>query len=391
MPDPSTHTPLHLHRLLSAARPLEPVRSGKVVLPLSSWDKKILSGKIVVRSKSQVAGLFANRLLVADPQKWRISSFRAGPRIGGWHVSGDHPALSDPGPGSIASLPLLPIIDDDVELEIEYVGSALGGEHFVACLCAEKGAQGTSSTSGPVNPKDSRDPRHVSFLVASRPVAYGEQICLPLPPRAHDLHVSDLVLRVAEPTHWLVSDVLIGGDTLFVEAGNLPGELLADRPGRAALRLGRLRAREDLVVQATYVGPQASALLGYEVSGSEEPTSDVAADSAFLPMSHRVTAIGESLVRSRVGVPRGFAFLPEEVVLRDPDTWVVSDVRVGHMSQFACSGYVPGTLFGTGTRGCQLNFSAVQYDDELGLHVRGVGPNTGGIICGAVGRVIRMP
>ena len=268
MANPSAHAscPPRPHRLLGAARLLEPIRPGQVILPLSSRHKIAPGTVTFVHSEPQARHLLSSRVLVADPQRWRISSLRTGPRIGGYQVRGDHPALSDPGPESVARLPALPV-EDGVELAVEYVGPEASGEPLVACLCAESDAdlesrevRGSLGPAGPGSPG-------VSFRAESRRVSPGEQVRLPLPARAHDLHIWDLTLRVDEPTHWIVSDVLVNGDTLLVESGDLPGELLADRPGRAPLRLGRLRASEDLVVQATYVGPSPSSSLAYEVSG----------------------------------------------------------------------------------------------------------------------------
>ena len=374
------------------------VRAGQFVLPLSSGSK-ISPGEVaLVRSRPQIAGLLASRVLVADPQRWRISSLRTNPRIGGYLVDGGHPALSDPGPESLARLPrILPRISmsGGVELAVEYVGPEDSGECLVACLCAESDVESSRDlrhgSHGPVG-RASPDSAARSFLAESPLVSRGERIQLPLSPRAHDLYVSGLTLRVADPTHWLVSDVLIGGDTLLVESGDLPGELLADRPGRAPLGLGRLRAKEDLVVQATYVGPLSSASLAYEVSGSEVPACDVAGNSAFLPMSS--SARGDVLMHTRVGVPPGYAFLPEEIVLRDPERWAVKDVRVGCVSQFSQSGEVPGVLFGARTRKCRLSFDPVPGSDvDLSLSFRYLGPGLvgGPIACGAVGRVVRLP
>jgi hypothetical protein len=361
------------------------------VLPLSSCYK-ILPGEVaVIQAKPQIDHLLADRLLVADPQKWRISLFQAGPRIGGSQVRGKHPALSDPGPASIARLPLVPV-NDGVELEVEYVGPDASGENFVACLYTKDAAQVSDLRRLPEQP-DRKDTAIRSFFAESRPTSPGEQICLPLPARAHDLHISSLTLRVTEPTHWLVSDVLIGGDTLLVDSGDLPGELLADRPGRAPLRLGRLRAKEDLVVQATYIGPLSSASLMYEVSGSEVPTNDTAADSAFLPMSSRVAICSGVQAHPKISVPQGYAFLPEEVVLRDPEKWIVCNVTIDNMAQFAASGDVPGAIFGTQTHEGQLNFSAIPGDSNLVLTANYIGPNIYGdpFICGVVGRVVRLP
>ena len=385
IPEPPHHT----HRLLSAAQPLEEERPGKGVLPLSSGFAAAPGERVNIRTRSQVKGLHANRLLVADHQEWRISTLRVGPRIGGCQFSGDHPALSNTGTGvlSLSRLPMLSM-DGDVTLEVERIGSGRGS--FSACLCMEDNAT-------PNNPSSPNAPATMTFLAKSTPIARGEQIRLSLPKRAHDLHVMDLILRVSEPAHWFVSDISINGDTLLVKAGDLPGELLTDRPGRAPLRLGRLRAGEELVVQATYYGPPlcAPAPLTFEARGSELPINNAASDSAFLPMSCGVPIYGAQSVQvnGQIEVPTGYAFLPEEVLLRDPEKWVVEDIQNGNNSEFSASGSAPGILFGGLARGCQPNFGAVRGGSAFSLIFTYMGSKPEGetLACGVVGRVVRLP
>jgi hypothetical protein len=377
----------HPHRLLSAAPLLEASRPSKGVLPLSALCKILPGQGLVIRTRSHIEGLHANRLLVADPQKWRISSLRAGPRIGGYQVHGDHPALLNPEPGSPARLPLLPL-DREVTLEVEYIGPEAYDGLFRSCLCLDNEQQ-SHDTSGQLKSRDL-----LSFIAKSPAIARGEQIYLPLPMRAHDLHITDLLLRVTEPAHWLVSDILIGGDTLLVDAGALPGELLADRPGRAPIRLGRLRAKEELAVQATYIGPSTAATdasLSFEVFGSEVPTSHEA-NTAFLPMSSEVICTVLQ-IQAQISVPTGYAFLPEEIILRDPEKWIIADIRNGNSFQFAASGSIPGILFGGRARECQPHFDAVRGDNTFFLVANYIGSNPEGetFVCGVIGRVVRLP
>jgi hypothetical protein len=478
------------HRLLRAAQPLKGVRPASGVLPLNSYTSTV--GRTVVRTYSRtgighlLAGrqLLAGRLLLADPQKWRVSSLQIGPRIGGSKIQGAHPALMDPGAESVERLPTLPV-ENYVELEVDYVGAEDSGERLVACLlCAEeqvddnaknsenedRDLEGTIRTiaqqyvefaqqyiellqqptldqglaqqrgtlallqqealdlakinqldlqkfledaahswiSGALVGAEERK-RGIKVLRAESPsISPGEQVQLPLPPRAYDMHVSSLTLHVAEPSHWLVSDVLIGGDTLLVSSGDLPGELFADRPERSPLHLGLLRAQEELVVRATYTGPLLGASMGYEVTGIEVPTRDEAAEvptsvaaaevpnSAFLPMStgRPILPTNSAQITGRVEMPLGYAFLPEEIILRDPAKWIVNDIKIENISLFASSGDVPGALFGARTRGCKLLFNAIPGEGcSLVLIATYIGENLEGepLCCGVVGRVVRMP
>jgi hypothetical protein len=123
------------------------------------------------------------------------------------------------------------------------------------------------------------------------------------------------------------------------------------------------------------------------------PTISTTADAAFLPMSSDVPFCGTAEVRSLIGVPPGYAFLPEEIVLRDPEKWTVTEVKAQLKSQFAAGGCVPGILFGGRAQGCQPDFDAVQGGDTFSLMVSYAGSNPGGeqFVCGAVGRVVRLP
>lgn len=174
--------------------------------------------------------------------------------------------------------------------------------------------------------------------------------------------------------------------------GDVPGELLSDRPGRTKIDIGRLRSDEDLVVTATYVGGPSSASLVYEVSASEEG-GGAAGGYGFLPMgtSDRVKASTD--VPTRAGLPIGYDFCSEEIILRDPERWIVHDVKVGLRSQTLQAGDLPGEIFGASTSGGQISLDAIRGNSiDLTLSVKYVGKEPGGerIVCGAVGRVLRL-
>jgi hypothetical protein len=325
-------------------------------MPLSCFDS-IAPGKMVqVSARSQVnVGLSADSLLIAGSQKWRIHEFRTAPRIGGTVVPGDHLTHGDR-----TMLPCIAVAEG-VHLEVEYCGDAVQG------AAIKLWARAVSSK-------------------------HGEHVVLALPDRAHDLYVTDLTLRVANPEHWMVSDVCVGDDTLFVDAGQVPGEIFADRPGRTRIRLGRLRAQEALVVRAYYVGPLPEACFAYEVTGAEVPVGEIGGDVAFLPLTSDVPIKPGPIrtvvqVTTRAGVPQGYAFVPEEVVLRDPSHWIVGSVRVGNVMQFVCVGAVPGAVFSHGP----LWFDPVRSRMDFVLQMTSAGSATGGgsLACGCVGRVVR--
>lgn len=345
------------------------------MIPLSCFDS-IAPGRIVqVSVRSQIdAVLSADSLLIANSAKWRIRGFRTAPRIGGTVVPGDQLM-----PGDRTKLPCIAVADG-VHLEVEYCGDVPGGEELVACVLANRSGSFVPGT-------EPQGTAPLKFRVESAPSKSGMEVVLALPSRAHDLHVMDLTLRVANPEHWMVHDICVGDDTLFVDAGQVPGELFADRPGRAGLRLGRLRAKEALVVRAVYVGPSPEACLAYEVTGSEMPVGEVGGDVAFLPLTADMLIKTAVQVTARAGVPRGYAFVPEEVVLRDPSHWIVRGVRVGNVTQFVRDGAVPGAVFSHGP----LWFDPVRPEVDFVLQAAYVGSAAGGgsLACGCVGRVVR--
>jgi hypothetical protein len=333
----------------------------------------------------------ANRLLVAKPHNWKILSLRIGPRIGGLEIRGDHPALLDPRPGTPSRLPLLSIdnADKEILLEVEYVGpraDSVDKVNFVACLCLEEDRQ---------KPQDSRGPEGPTLFrvhAESPHTARDKKIHLALPPRAYDLHDTSLTLRVTNPEHWLVEDVSIDGDTLLINAGDLPGELFMNRPERVPLHLGRLRAKEELIIQGRYTGPLASAALSYEVSGYDLPVQTEAPISAFLTVSHGGLVKGSIQFTPHIGVPRGYAFLPEEIVLRDSNKWDVADVKNMSISQFSASGNAPGVVFAESAQGGQhLSLIPRGFDFNVIATYTGEEPSGEPFFCGIVGRVVRLP
>ena len=271
----------------------------------------------------------------------------------------------------------------DVLLEVEYIGPHTGTVDFVACLCLEEDTPEANNSA----------PAPLSFRAEAPCAPQHKYIRLTLPARAHDLHDTSITLCVANPEHWIVHDISISGDTLLVEAGDLPGELFTNHPGRIPLHLGRLRAKEELVIEALYMGPLTSASLAYEVSGYELPTQANEPVSAFLAMSCGVPIKGTVQIQGNVSVPEGYAFLPEEIVLRDPHKRHGLDVRNGQKSQFAARDQFPGDLFGEGVQRYQPRFDPISRDNPLTMFFTYAGGDPQGepLFCGIVGRLVSLP
>jgi len=416
-PDREPRRHLENHRLLRAAKELTPSQRQlrHVILPVSAdvsldTGSALINGQslALIRSRPQLFDkLIARRLLVADPLNWRVHSLRASPRIGGSVIHADCPALMRPGFDSAEKLPPVPInFPGGVELEVEYVGGAIRSskETFLACFCADvvvdpdPGAElverERSSLGAPTGA--------TSVVAQSGLVRKGESVRVPLLPRSNDFFVSGISLLVDCPGDWIVDDVVVGGDTLLVDSGSLPGDLFARWSRRSPdlkfrlpqLSLGRVHAGDSFFVSATYQGAS-PAIFEYEVSGHEVPVGDAAGDSAFLPVDSGIKILTgtTSVVCGRADLPDGYCFIPEGVVLRDPENWVILDVKAGNRSQFAQGGDIPGVAFGAHTVGCPMTIEPIYPGGDLSVVARYVGGDGDGgrLVFGVVGRVARVP
>ena len=94
---------------------------------------------------------------------------------------------------------------------------------------------------------------------------------------------------------------------------------------------------------------------------------------------------GISLVQGKlyriVGRPQRVAFRPERVNIGKGTTpngaadWVVHDIAVGHRSQFAQSGPIPGDMFGSQAIDSFVSFDTIQTAMDFSMDVSYQGPN----------------
>ncbi len=411
-PDREPRRHLENHRLLRAAKELTPSQRQlrHVILPMSAAVQLDTGSELIARIRSRpqlLEKLVARRLLVADPLSWRVHSLRTGPRIGGSVIHADCPALTRPGFESAEKLPPVPIdFPHGVELDVEYVGGAARSskETFLACFYADVAVDlepGSGSVERERN--SSGTPTGATSVVAqSGLVRKGESVCVPLPPRSSDFFASGISLLVDHPSDWIIEDVVVGGDTLLVDSGGLPGDLFARWSRRSPdlefrlpqLSLGRVRAGDSFFVSATHQGAS-PAIFEYEVSGHEVPAGNTAGDYAFLPVDSgtKILTGTTSVVCGRADLPDGYCFIPEGAVLQDPESWVILDVKVGNRTQFAQGGDVPGVAFGACTVGCPMTIEPIYPGMGLSVVARYMGSDRDGgrFVFGVVGRVARVP
>lgn len=77
------------------------------------------------------------------------------------------------------------------------------------------------------------------------------------------------------PDRWIVNDVKVGNTSQFAQSGDVPGEMFSASAIDCFLRMDPVRARQDFVIFATYIGPEADGepfvcgVLGTSISEGE--------------------------------------------------------------------------------------------------------------------------
>ena len=278
---------------------------------------------------------------------------------------------------------------DKIVLGVTYVGPQPFGEPFEAALFGWEGPP-------PRAEADHReDSSRVSERARSPEVPYNETVRLPLSISALTLCVDRLA--ITDPENWVVNDVCVRDKSIFVQSGgDVPGEMFsADAP--SSMTLGSLAAGDIVEVMATYVGSATSARLVIELSGTAKPPREQRASTCFLPMSTGVSILPATSAQitgrpqERL-VPRGFAFLPERVVIRDAGSWCINDIKVGVFSQFAQSGDVPGAAFVSHGVGCHVRFAPVRAKQDFVVVITNVGDCESGapFVCGVQGSLVQL-
>lgn len=84
------------------------------------------------------------------------------------------------------------------------------------------------------------------------------------------------------------------------------------------------------------------------------------------------------------------AFRASQIVIADADDWVVTDVRIGNMSQFSQAGDVPGAAF-SATAAELVRLTTLQMAMDFTICVRYVGAREEGapFLCGVAGNALR--
>jgi hypothetical protein len=194
---------------------------------------------------------------------------------------------------------------------------------------------------------------------------------------------------IADAEDWIVHDIRTHGKSIFVQSGDLPGELFS---GSVPVILAPLAAKDRVEIAATYVGTKAAACLVVELSGTAEPTSTQRAVSYFLPLSTDVPILPTQSAQITGATTKHF--MPERLVIADPDHWIVNDIRIGNRCQTAQAGDFPAQAFSIHAVGCAVTFDRIPRGvSSVVVTTRGedCDEEGAGLYCGVQGHLVEEP
>ncbi len=189
-----------------------------------------------------------------------------------------------------------------------------------------------------------------------------------------------------DPNDWIISEIMIGRRSQLCDDGVLPGVVFSAYVDGLEVRLDAVATAQNFSMQVEYVGPNPEgepficSVTGSEASpidlvpyGSDkEPTREALTNRIYLPLSSGVNLLpgARAVVTSRPQDP----FRPERIVIGgNPESWVVSDIKVGNRSQFSQSGDIPGAVFSVSSKGTGLEFETVQTAMDFSILVTYIG------------------
>jgi hypothetical protein len=356
----------------------------RVPLPMST-NVAILPGQsALIIGRPQLASFWPDRLLINNAGHWDVESFIVGNcKEAEFSLveTGKHTATAY-SPDVWQPLARREVFcGEEVILVVTYTGSDELGEPFFATLF------GWEDELPPVRSTrqtDERRAERISERAISKSVSVRQPIKLPLPITSTALFVDHFTITDARD--WIVNDIVVREKSIFVQPGDLPGEMFS---GSEQVVLAPL-VKDDLVeIVATYLGDQTSACLEVELSGAAtSPTADRAI-SCFLPMSTPLEISIEPTQSAQItGRPRVRDFLPERLVIADADNWIVNDIRIGVRSQLAQSGDIPGQSFAGRTADGHVRLDPVHEKQDFIIVTTCIGMKAASFFCGVQGRLV---
>ena len=372
----------------------------RVPLALST-SVKILPGQSAqLTARPQVWTFWPERLLIKNAERWDIHQLTV------WADGLTDAQLYEKGANANEEKPKAFLVENDscdasvfaldawhplpphevhcgerIVLVVTYTGPNEQGECFEATLF---GWEGSPPTKESMRPNASSSER-VRERAESKAVRRNETIKLPLIITTPALFVDHLT--IANAKDWIVNDVQACGKSIFLQAGELPGEMFSNS---AAVILEPLAENDRVEVVATYVGSSESACLVVELSGARKPESGRRATSYFLPMSTKGYPLISPTQSAQITARPVKDFLPERLVIADQDAWIVNDIKIGNMSQFVQSGDLPGQSFASCAVGSHVVLDpALRAQDFVMVVTRGEDcKESAHFFCGVQGRLV---
>jgi len=362
-----------------------PVR--RFPLPFSIGTKVLPGQSVQITARPQLLAFWPDRLLVKNADRWDIHRLSIGSSKSPWSS-----LIEDEERRRCASVfsldtwqPLLRRevpMGSSIVMEVTYTGPNEQGESFEAVLFGWDGKPPAKTTiHGEPDPST-----RIFERAESKGVRANEMAILPITIKSPALCVDHFT--IADAKDWIVHDIRTHGESIFVQGGDLPGEMFT---GSAPVILKPLAAKDRVEIAATYVGKSATACLKVELSGMSNPTGERGDASCFLPMSTDIPIIPTQSVQITNRPAR--VFIPERLVIAEADTWIIDNIRVGVRSQIAQSGAIPGQAFSIQAVGCDVTFDHVSQAVDftiIATYVENGKEEGSGFLGGVQGRLGRL-
>lgn len=334
-----------------------PRRLRRVPLSLGTGFDKILPGQSAkITARPQLDSFWPERLLIKDVDRWDIHRLTAGRQKFALIRDVTTPAFSLDTWHPLTSREVF--CGEEIVAVVTYTGTREQGECFEAALFGWEGG----SPNKVMEHGDTSDSVRISERAESRPVGPNEPVSVRLAISAPALFVDRLT--IADARDWIVNNIRTCERSIFVQAGDLPGEMFS---GTCPVILEPLVAENCVQVFATYIGNSPSTRLNVELSGTANPPSTPRRHSQFLPMSSTGTSalILPSQCAQITTRPQSAVFYPERLVIARPDDWTVEEITIGTHHQFAARGGLPGQSFASHAVGSHMVLEPVRGGQDV--------------------------
>lgn len=369
-------------------------RAHRIPLPMSSGVPILPEQSVQITARPQLQSFWPERFLIKNADHWDIHKL----------VVGMSAHLIEPGTRKASEFaldvwqPLMPQearCAQDIVLVATYAGSNAEGEPLEAVLFGWEEKPPTTPTNAMKAP-ERREERvtireESAAIKPSRTLALHlmyEPVMTTLINTSPALFVDRLVIADAE--NWIVHDIKVShfresndegylresddggyytfGNSIFVQAGDVPGELFAD--SRRVI-LEPLGAKSRVEIMATYIGTKPSSHLVVELSGTTTQTNVDELRTYFLPLS--TNALVEPTQSAQITARPQMHFIADRLVISDADNWVINNLMIGMKCQFAQSGDIPAQAFARNAVGCEVAFDRMHVAMDVVLVTTRVG------------------